>query len=312
MHPTFLPWMIRLPAMGVVLMVSLHPSNASDLAKMLPSQIQGWTAATPDGLYDAGNLFDLIDGGAEVYRALNVRAVFARRYVKEGSPEILADLFDMGSSSDAFGAFHHDLREGEPAGIGRESEYASGALAFWKGRYFVTIMALDETPATKGAVFDLARQAAGAILEEGEPPSLVRLLPDQGLVGSQVRYFHTQALLNRYYALAETNILNLSAGTEGILARRRPASPGAGEGSPYAVLIVGYASPEEAKEAVGRIRKDLVAEADAQGFGRLKNGRWACATAADRILLAVLDVPSRSEAERTMEEMARRQRGAEE
>ena len=38
----------------------------------------------------------------------------ARRFHKDGKPDIVVDAFDMGSSEDAFGVFTHDL-DGEDA-----------------------------------------------------------------------------------------------------------------------------------------------------------------------------------------------------
>ena len=61
----------------------------------------------------ADTLFDFIDGGAEVYRSFNVQRVVSRRYGRTGAPDLMADLFDMGSSRDAFGAYHHDIRDGK-------------------------------------------------------------------------------------------------------------------------------------------------------------------------------------------------------
>ena len=284
-------------------------TSGSGSARLLPAEILAWEAREPDGLYDATTLFDYIDGGAEIYRALNVREVRARTYAKKGAPEIVVDLFDMGSSSDAFGAYHHDLREGAPAGIGRESESEEGGLAFWKGRWFVSITSADAGGEAGPAILELGRRIAGAIPDEGEPPALRRWLPEDRLLSDQIRYFHTEALLNVYYRLAEGNPLGLHGGTEGIVARYTPAGAGAPEGS-YVILLVRYGSEGEASNALRRLRDGYLPEADTEGIARSIQGRWHGARALGTTLIAVLGAPSREEVERSMEEArSRKQQG---
>ena len=52
------------------------------LAALLPTSFGEWRAKGVDGFYDRDNLFDLIDGGAEVYRALNLRLAINRMIPK--------------------------------------------------------------------------------------------------------------------------------------------------------------------------------------------------------------------------------------
>ena len=216
----------------------------SGMAKLLPAEVRGWKAAVPDGLYDAETLYDYIDGGAEVYRELNVKRVFARRYVKDGAPGILANLFDMGSSSDAFGAYHHDLREGEQAGVGRESELTEASVAFWKGSFFISLIALDEVEAARVALVELARSIDKAINDEGGPPALVtHRLP--GGVSSELRYFHTELSLKIYTSAFEAGVLGLGRDTEVLLGRLA--------GRAGTVLVVRYPTADAAARALNRI-----------------------------------------------------------
>lgn len=281
--------------------------SRTDPSGLLPLEIQGWKAVTPDGLYNNETLYEYIDGSAEVYRELNVRSVLARRYVRDGSPEILADLFDMGTAADAFGAFHHDSHEGEAAGIGQESEYESGALAFWKGRYFLSVMTFEETEETRRAVLALGSRIAEAIRDEGAPPDLIRLLPERGLIREEIRYFHTKPSLDRYLALSERNLLGLEAGTEALLARYRPSPGKPGDAPPYALLLVSYDSPSRARAALDRLKGEILPGAEVAG--RTAGGTWAAARTLEDLLVGVFEAPSRETAETALTEVIDR-RGA--
>lgn len=285
----------------VLLIAAAGCTDPADLSRFLPPEVDGWRAVSPDGRYDGETLYEYIDGGAEVYRALNVRTVYARRYVKENAPEIIVDLFDMGTARDAFGAYHHDLRDGPSAGLGQESEQDEAALALWKGRYYLSIMALDDTPEVRRAVRTLAARVSAAIDEEGSPPELRQLLPEEGLIAGRVHYFHDHHSLGRYHAVAADNLLGLGERTEGLLAAYRPEAAGPDGADPYALLLVGYPSGAEAHAARDRFGERHLPDVDVRGVGRTGEGRWAAARAEGHLLIAVLDAPTRAEAEGMLE-----------
>ena len=276
-------------------------ATAPELAGLLPPEVRGWAPGGKDEVYDPDSLFDYIDGGAELYRSFNVQKVLARRYVKAGAAEITADIFDMGSSADAFGVYHHELREGEGAGVGNNSEYQGGALQFWKGRFLVSITAMEETDETRRAVLELGKAVAAAISEPGDTPAILSRLPEQGRLAQSVRYFHNQHCLNTYYFLADQNILNLHSKTVGVFAKYRAEEPVQGDAQPYALLIVRYPSLAEAKAAHEKFLGAYLPDADAGGAARTENGRWALARLRGELLLGVFDAPSREVAERVIQ-----------
>jgi hypothetical protein len=230
------------------------PPGGSRCVAALPAEAGGYRPAGPDAVVDRDGLFGLIDGGAEVYRALNVQSVAERRYRKPGAPDVLVDVFDMGASADAFGAYHHDMREGPSAGVGVESEHQGGNLFFWKGRCYVSVVPLGVGPGVAEAVLALGRAVAAALPEPGAPPALLALLPAEGRVDAQVHYFHDGALLSRLVDLDEPGFLGLGADTEGLLARYRPTASPAGAPTPAgvegpALLLLRYPATARAQAA---------------------------------------------------------------
>jgi len=129
----------------------------SDLATLLPDNVEGWNISEKDNIYDRHNLYNYIDGGAELYLSYGFEKVINRIYTAPGQPDILLDLFDIGTSQDAYGVFSHS-RETEDETFGQGSQYTAGLLLFWKDHYFVSILAHPETEASKKAIFRLARQ----------------------------------------------------------------------------------------------------------------------------------------------------------
>ena len=103
-----------------------------ELGNILPKEINGWKTGE-DRIYDRESIFKYLNGSGEVYRAFNFTKLFARHYIKEGQPKIIADLFDMATDKDAFGIFSHGY-EGTEIGIGQGSNYMGGLLSFTSER----------------------------------------------------------------------------------------------------------------------------------------------------------------------------------
>ncbi|MCK4986197.1 MAG: hypothetical protein KAS40_11790, partial [Desulfobacterales bacterium] len=164
-----------------------HANTLKDLGARLPKQLRGWTAEPKDRLYDEKTIYSYIDGGAELYKAYNMRQCLSRRYTTANGPSIILDIFDMGTSNDAFGVFTHDT-DGNVMDIGQDARFRSGWLSFWKHRYFVSIYMEEETVAAEKAIKALGREVAARIAKKGFRPRILQKLPPEGLVSGSIRY----------------------------------------------------------------------------------------------------------------------------
>jgi hypothetical protein len=268
-------------------LLGMQHANAKSLSWLLPQEAAGYGPQGEAEKFDYNSLFKLLNGGAEVYRALNVKEVISQRYHKEGASAIIVDVFDMGSAADAFGAYHHDMREGQDQPIGQEAEYMGGALYFWKGRYFVSIVALRNPELTKQAVLSLGRAIAEKIKQTGKPPALLALLPQAGRQKDQLLYFHSWPLLNLRYYLADDNILLLDNKAEGLLARYQDDT---------VLILVRYESRDLAQKAAKNFQKHYLPDKDKQGAIKTENNKWTVVRQVDQYWLGIFDANSKQQA----------------
>ena len=259
--------------------------EARRLASYIPVAAGPWLSEA-DQVYDAEGIFEYIDGAGEVYRSYNMRFLVARRFHKDGKPDIVVDAFDMGSSEDAFGVFTHDL-DGENAAIGQGSVYKAGLLSFWKDRYFLSVYAEEETAETKDLVLDLGRRIAAAIPGTGEKPGLLRVVPPERLDAGGVRFFHNPSVLNYHYFVAAENILLLDQTTDAVLAGYSGAEDGG-----MRLLVVAYADGPAAARALASFARAYMPEAGAGGAVRTENGKWTAVRAGAELLAVVFDAPT--------------------
>ncbi len=269
------------------------------LGNLLPREINGWEAKEKDKLYDPQTIFDYIDGAGEVYRSYNFKLLLARRFSKEGQPDIVADLFEMASSKDAFGVFTHDL-EGEDAGVGRGSTYKGGLLSFWKGRFFVSLYAEEETKDAKEALFALGKEVAYSVEEEGEKPDIVALLPEEALVGKSVHYFHNHMILNYHFYVSDENILLLDQETEAALGTYRE------DNEKYYLLVVHYPDASKASQAFQNFLKIYMPDAKEMGLIKTEDGKWTAARLKQDILVVLFNGPSANYAKGVLEQVVKK------
>jgi hypothetical protein len=261
--------------------------NVMELAKLIPDQFDDWKIVEEVQSYNRETIFDYIDGAGEVYLMYGFKEVAVKRLLGPDSAEITIEIFDMGTSGDAFGVFSHS-REGNDIGIGGGSESRDGFLCFWKDRYFVCVYSGKQSEEFNEAVIAIGKEIAGKLEGEIEKPELLEILPDDGLIEASEIYFHKQTSLNYHYFLSEENILNLGEHTDAVLATYRPGR--------ITLLCVEYPDAGLALESFESFISKYIPEADDSGVAETEKDRWVKAVHSGRYFVAVFDAPDETTA----------------
>jgi len=258
--------------------------TASDIR--LPDAAGGWTAGSAPAVYDPETIYDYIDGHAEVYRAYGFKRCVSRRFTgPAGESDVVADVFELASPDDAYGMFTHD-RDGEPAGIGNDSLVRYGWLSFWKGPYFVSVVAEGDTERSRAAVLELGRTIAAALPAGGQIPPIVLALPARHLDRRSVRFLRHAQILNTHVFVSDENVFALAPDTAAALgAYTRGADRG------Y-LLLVDYPGAERAGAAADSARRAWLGGATGDVPVPLKDKSWAAMRVDLRRLTAVLGATS--------------------
>jgi len=266
--------------------VNCGSTHMNQVYNDIPNSIPGWNAAGADETYDRETLYNYINGGAELYLTYTFNEVFVRRFVNTDDPdmEIVLDVYDMGSSEEAYGIFSSE-REDEEAGIGQDSEFGGGLLRFWKDRYFVSLVVLGDPNIAEPAMLELARAVAAVIPSTGTRPEILQRLPDEGRIERETRYFHAVQTLNNQYYIADENILGLGPDTECALTMYNR------ENETGFLLLVQYPDAQKAQQAYESFIDNYVPEARSAGSAIMENGRWTAVKTAGRQIAIVFEAP---------------------
>ena len=274
----------------------MKEETSMDTKLNLPAEVDGWKWDGKEERYDSKTIFKYIDGAGEVYLAYGFKGLVTRRFEKPGKPLLTADVYEMGSSADAYGVFSFE-RQDEEAGIGQGSEFGGGLLRFWKGDYFVSINAEGEGEDVDKAILGLGRAIAESITKTGSRPELISYLPGKNfnLVEKNVYFFRSHVLLNQRFFVAHQNILQLGPDVEAVLAEY-----GVGQEKVHLVLIR-YPSEKRALDGMASFKKAYLPEARTKDIVRTEDGKWAGAEHYKWFVTLVFGAATEADAERLLQ-----------
>jgi hypothetical protein len=284
---------------GWMVLISLSPSwvmgqekSKADKDAVFPAEVSGWKWDGKENQYNRKTIFDYIDGAGELYIAYNFNGVRVRRYEKPGQPPITAEVFDMGTSGDAYGVFSFE-RQDEEAGIGQGSEFGGGLLRFWKGNFFVSVFGEGQGREVEAATLQLGRMISASIKDAGGMPGLLKALPNgkTGLNEKSIRYLHSHILLNQRFFISNQNLLNLNPKTEAVLGQYAQ-----GQQRTH-LLVIRYADEKEAAAALQKFKTAYMPEAGVKGILQTEDKRWTTVESHREYLILVFGTLGRDAGE---------------
>ena len=273
-------------------MVKGEEKGKMDQAISLPAEVEGWKWDGIEMKYNSKTLFDYIDGAAELFLAFGFQNLTARRFEKSNQPPITIELYEMGSSEDAYGVFSFD-RQDEAVGIGQGSEFGGGLLRFWKGKYFVSIYADGGGAEIEPTLLKMGRVVATTIPATGPEPKLLGFVPgkDSGRVDKSVRYLRSHVLLNQRFFIAHQNILNLDRKTEAVLAQYLR------DKHKTQLLLIRYPGLKEAGDAYHSFMKAYLPDAGGGDRSQTEDRKWTMARRRNEFVLIVFGALTETDAE---------------
>ncbi len=248
----------------------------------IPDTLNGWITRETLPIETNEALYDYIDGGAEQFISYGYIRAVSKTYEKTGEPEVRLEIFDMGNSKNAYGIFSN-IRYEEDDEYGQGSQYVKGALFFWKGRYFVNITTIEETPESKRYIRELAKKISDAVTETGKKPEIIDLLPNTDLDKNGILYFHHYIWLNAFHFISNDNILFINDETDAVLAKYGPADKRS------FLLVIQYRNTEDAAEAYHHFVREYFTDEISSHIFQVEDGKWMALKTQDSYIIAVFN-----------------------
>jgi hypothetical protein len=158
------------------------PAAGSLLSDQLPPD---WKSTAPAAEYAGSQLYDYIDGEADLYVNAGFVTLKARRYVSAhgGTREIEVNIYDQGKPLQAFGLFRQVRDPARPvSSVGAEACSGPSLVQFWKGRFFGEIIDRSSPALAAGEFQVLARALAAQVPGDSGLPREFSRLPVAGKI----------------------------------------------------------------------------------------------------------------------------------
>lgn len=175
----------------------------------LVEKVGDWKIADPPRYFGPKNLWDLINGGAEIYVEFGFVKMVTVDYRTSGRPTqtVTVEVYDMGSPNGAFGRTARFLEgltdpsragQGLPPGLAERGILGDGDLVVWKDRYLIHATLLEENPAADPATIarvgkevlpGFAEAVSARIEGQDELPEIFDRFPAEGRIGRSEAWF---------------------------------------------------------------------------------------------------------------------------
>jgi len=158
-------------------------SPGGDSAGLFPA-IDGWKLAPPpgDSVYTRENLWDIIDGAADVFLSYGFVDLHIGEYTSSGGDDVRAELYRHKSRDDAFGMYS---QERSPAyhfiDVGTQGYIEGQVLNFLCGVYYVKLSSHSRGEKAQDALILIARALDGHLRQDrGWPAECAFFPPSEG------------------------------------------------------------------------------------------------------------------------------------
>ena len=270
----------------MILLFEEASAQTDEIQINLPKTVGKWTKPDSAQRINSQNIFEYMDGAGELYLGYFFNHLDVYEYTAEKANSILVELYFMKTSDDAFGLLSLDWG-GEPVSLtnspitesmptvapSSRSLYGAGLLRIWSDNLYVRVMAFQETPESKEAVFSLGRTIVANRKNPPQPKLLKILSPTIGsewmLRKDRIRYFRSHLVLNSFYYLSHQNILNLDISTEAVTAPYETVTA-IGDRKQVQFLLVKYTNPDHAQSALDNFHDTYLPEQNKDTFGGAK------------------------------------------
>lgn len=190
-------------------------TSQTEVSRAFPQKVANAVRIGNPKTWNERTVFDYMDGAAELYLRYGFRLLHTAEY-KLPDQTAIVELYDMGSSKDAFGVFSWDTH-GEQLQLGQGARYESGVLRCWQDKFFIKVKGQAHSNAFKQFAIAITEHITKWIGKRGPLPDLISALP-VNLKPTNIRYFHCDEDLNSFHYVSTENVLGLSHSTEGIIA----------------------------------------------------------------------------------------------
>jgi hypothetical protein len=172
--------------------------------------LPGWKLQQGPEVFAGEELYDLIDGGADIYLEYGFRKVVSADYFDQFQNITQAEIYEMEDAAAAYGIFSLTQQISEwGRTYGQSSVVTSDYIAFWKGHFYVNISWASRREDKSRPMEKLAGIISAAISVSGEYPGLISSVASSD-PGKKTVFLNGNLALSNFYYFDYKDIFKIS------------------------------------------------------------------------------------------------------
>jgi hypothetical protein len=152
-------------------------------------EVPGYTLTTEATVYEPSNLWDFIDGAADLFVSYGFVDLHIAYYDSGDGVEIRAEVYRHDTPEDAFGMYSQErLPRNSYLDIGTQGYAEEGMINFLSGRYYVKLSSNRVGKSVGEGLFVIAKRIEAVLGQRTSWPVVLALLPVEGRVRNSEQY----------------------------------------------------------------------------------------------------------------------------
>ncbi|MDQ1351384.1 MAG: hypothetical protein QG657_1686 [Acidobacteriota bacterium] len=151
--------------------------------------MNGWTQKGNIDIYTPDNLYEYIDGAADVFLGYDFQELAAATFESNPKGSFTVDIYRHSNVKNGFGIYSQEKPSKGPfIPIGAQGYYEKGVLNFLADCYYVKISGFDLGDKDETILKEAAQQIARKIQGDNQFPKVVECFPSEGKIENSERY----------------------------------------------------------------------------------------------------------------------------
>jgi hypothetical protein len=171
--------------------ILLDTEEVTSLIGLLP-KVEDWKYSEEPQNFIPGNLYEYINGAAEIYLAYDFKELIVGQYEKDKEVEeasLSIEIYDMGNEKNSFGIYSAErFSESQFIPIGNQGYLEEGTLNFVVGRYYIKLLCFDCGEKSDEILKSFSNRIVKRVKDKGQFPPALSHFPQEGLIQNTEKY----------------------------------------------------------------------------------------------------------------------------
>jgi hypothetical protein len=151
--------------------------------------VEGWRSSGEPQTFSPEDLYQYIDGGADLYLTYDFQGLEVLEYQNEKEATVTVEVYHHQTPNDAFGVYSQERPPApEFLAVGTQGHIGEDFLNFFAGPYYVKTSTYQAGAEAREVLISFSKKVAEALGEKGELPSILKSFPSEGKVTNSEKF----------------------------------------------------------------------------------------------------------------------------